>query len=314
MSGIRAFQVAVTDVQQLSPHFVRVTFGGTDLAQMDDGGELGPRDLRVKLMIPSPGSEPPDLGDLSDGWYRTWLAMDPLERGSMRTYTIRSARVRGDDPQVDVDFVVHTDDVAGGCGPAARWLRSAAPGARLTMLGPDAATPGDGRPSGVEWSPPSSDTGARVLLVGDETAVPAIGSILQTLPAGVRGHAVAEVPTAQDFLDLPTSADVEVVWCARGDRPRGAALASAVREVLDALGVAAARAAGEAPREVDVDADLLWETAEPPSLGLDGVYAWLAGEAAVVRDLRRHLVRDRGLDRRSAAFMGYWREGRAESA
>jgi NADPH-dependent ferric siderophore reductase len=45
-----------------------------------------------------------------------------------------------------------------------------------------------------------------------------------------------------------------------------------------------------------------------------GIYAWLAGEAGVIRALRRHLVSERGIDRRTVAFMGYWRIGRAEAA
>ena len=67
-------------------------------------------------------------------------------------------------------------------------------------------------------------------------------------------------------------------------------------------------AAPPALPEVDVDADVLWETGD----GTGGFYAWIAGEAAVVRDLRRCLVAEHGVDRRSVAFMGYWRRGRAE--
>jgi NADPH-dependent ferric siderophore reductase len=41
-------------------------------------------------------------------------------------------------------------------------------------------------------------------------------------------------------------------------------------------------------------------------------YAWIAGEAAVIKDMRRYLVRDVGIDRKQVAFMGYWRQGKAE--
>jgi len=65
------------------------------------------------------------------------------------------------------------------------------------------------------------------------------------------------------------------------------------------------------PAYVDDD-DILWEVPEEPALPQrsSGVYAWLAGEAGVVKGLRRHLVQERGIDRRSVAFMGYWRDGR----
>ena len=43
--------------------------------------------------------------------------------------------------------------------------------------------------------------------------------------------------------------------------------------------------------------------------GCDGLYAWIAGESKVVTGLRRHLVRELGMDRSQVAFMGYWRRG-----
>jgi iron complex transport system ATP-binding protein len=51
----------------------------------------------------------------------------------------------------------------------------------------------------------------------------------------------------------------------------------------------------------------------PEEPGAGRLYAWLAGEAAVIRTLRRHLVAECGVDRRAVAFMGYWRRGRAEN-
>ena len=63
---------------------------------------------------------------------------------------------------------------------------------------------------------------------------------------------------------------------------------------------------------MDVDEDILWEVPTPAAPV--PLYAWLAGEAGVIRTLRRHLVAERGLDRRAVAFMGYWRLGRADPA
>jgi NADPH-dependent ferric siderophore reductase len=67
---------------------------------------------------------------------------------------------------------------------------------------------------------------------------------------------------------------------------------------------------GAEVEDVDVDRELLWDV---PESAQDGVYAWLAGEAGVIRTLRRYLVTERGMDRRSVAFMGYWRLGRADA-
>jgi NADPH-dependent ferric siderophore reductase len=68
--------------------------------------------------------------------------------------------------------------------------------------------------------------------------------------------------------------------------------------------------------DVDVDSEILWEvpvdTAGRPLVQDTVLYAWLAGEAGVIKTLRRYLVSEKGVDRKSVAFMGYWRHGRAE--
>ncbi len=106
---------------------------------------------------------------------------------------------------------------------------------------------------------------------------------------------------------LRTAPGVRTSCLPRGDRPHGQALTEAVRALLEDAPPAVAPTGPELP-DVDVDDGLLWETGE----GTGGCYAWVAGEAAVVRDLRRCLVAEDGLDRRSVAFTGYWRLGRAE--
>ncbi|WP_268921354.1 SIP domain-containing protein [Serinibacter arcticus] len=73
--------------------------------------------------------------------------------------------------------------------------------------------------------------------------------------------------------------------------------------------------AAAAPRpqnldDVDVDTQGLWES--PEAVGSGELYAWLAGESAVIKAMRRALVTGRGIDRKRVAFMGYWREGQSE--
>ena len=63
------------------------------------------------------------------------------------------------------------------------------------------------------------------------------------------------------------------------------------------------------PAEED---EILWDVPEQPAPGDAGCYAWLAGEAGCIAGLRRHLVLDRGLDRRAVSFMGYWKIGTVE--
>ncbi|HEX8498803.1 MAG TPA: siderophore-interacting protein, partial [Actinomycetales bacterium] len=222
-----AFETTVVAVQQISPSMRRVTLTSPELANLHDGGAQGPRDLRVKVMIPSPGTSLPDLSVLDDGWYSRWLAIDASRRGYMRTYTLRCSRLTGERPEVDIDFVLHGE--GDHSGPASSWARDAEVGDVLTVVGQDRRS---GAPcGGIEWRPPSGPH-PRVLLAGDETAAPAICSILESLPADAVGHAVVEVPQAEDFQQVRCPVGVDVVWLARHDRPRGVPLIAAVDAAL----------------------------------------------------------------------------------
>ena len=305
---IRAFELRVSAVQQLTPHFRRITFTGGDLELFGSNAAGETLDLRVKVMIPAQGHPLPELhhlrGSLQEDWYQNWRSLDEPTRGAMRTYTVRALRpavpatagMPARPAELDIDFVLHLD---GGSGPAAEWAAAARPGDAMTLIGPCARW---GDCLGIEFAPGQAE---RILLVGDETAVPAIAAILESLPGDAAGHAVMEVPVAEDFLDLRAPSGVEVTWLARGQRPHGEALSARVRAVV----APAACDIGEEPEDVDIDATILWET---PVAGTGhGLYAWIAGEAATIRELRRYLVRDVGMDRNAVAFMGYWRQGQA---
>ncbi|MGW2308515.1 siderophore-interacting protein [Actinomadura luteofluorescens] len=114
--------------------------------------------------------------------------------------------------------------------------------------------------------------GAPVVIAGDLTALPAIAGNLAWLPAGTPAQVWIDVPEPGDRQDLPTAAEARIDWVSPGG-------------LLDAV-----------------------RAASIP----DGAYAWIAGESAVVKALRRHLVNERGLDRRAVTFTGYWRRGATE--
>ena len=331
-----AFEVTVSSVQELSPNFRRITFGGYALRDFGVHGET--LDLRIKLMIPSlaeDGSQVPlpAFEMAQAGWYREWLDMDPSVRGSMRTYTVRNARLDSVYPEIDVDFVMHFDAQGHG-GPAANWALNAKPGDAITIIGPNnraAHCVTAEIYSGIEWRPGLAQ---RVLLAGDETAIPAISAILASLPEYMTGHAFLEVPEAGDFQELTSPAAIDITWLARGasigrSRPHGELLQAAVRKAIPVPGWVGIKAsdggAGPEPEDVNVDVDILWETpsrmetaaivaTKNPDMpaGAMPFYAWIAGEAAVIKDMRRYLVRDVGIDRKQVAFMGYWRQGKAE--
>lgn len=298
----RPFVVRVARLQRLSPSFLRVTFTGADMADFASNGP----DQRIKVVLPLPGQAHVDFPADPD-WYGAWRAQ-PVERQMpIRTYTVRE--LRPEVGEVDVDFVLH-----GATGPTSAWAATATGGEEVVLIGPNARFPGP--TGGFEWHPPTD--AACLLIAGDETAVPAVSAIVEALSAGQRARVLLEVPTSADVLDVAAPAGVEISWLPRrtGDggapAPHGRLLTAAVVTAVDELSGVLAPATGLPLEDVDVDAGILWEVPDEGSLPRcsSGIYAWLAGEAGVVKGLRRHLVQDRGVDRRSVAFMGYWRDGR----
>ena len=270
------------------------------------------------------------LRDRGQDRYPEYCAMAEEQRPVIRTYTVRA--VRPERAELDVDVVLHgVDD--GHAGPAARWAAAAVPGDRIVLLGPD--RPGSGRPWGVEWAPPPA--ARTLLLAGDETAVPAVCTILESLGgrpttaegasqrgaseertearSRTHGHvprsvtALLEVPTADDAMNVALPAGASLRWLPRDGAARGSRLVPAVHAALCELGLASTPAA---PPE-EVGDELLWEVPEggcgDDGTAASGCYAWLAGEAGVVKTLRRRLVGDLGVPRGAVAFMGYWRQG-----
>jgi NADPH-dependent ferric siderophore reductase len=296
----RPFHVRVVRAHRLSPSFRRLTFTGHDLATFGAGGF----DQRIKVILPGPAGSLADMPS-GDDWYDRWRDLPDDRRPVLRTFTVRAARPGRS--EVDVDFVLHCVD-DGHAGPASRWAAAARPGDEAILLGPD--RPGRGRAWGCEWAPPPH--ARRLLLAGDETAVPAVSAVLEGLPDGAGATALLEVPTSDDQLPVALPDGAELRWFARrcGDRvwPHGEQLTRAVRETV--AGWAPPRAASAGPVEDD-DTTILWDVADA-EVSSDDLYVWVAGEASVVSALRRHLRGDLGLPRGCAAFMGYWRRGRAE--
>lgn len=287
----------VRAVQRVSPNFVRVTFGGAALDDFATPGAVF--DLRIKLIFPPASGVLPEL-DGRDGWYQAWLAVDEAERGSMRTYSIRDLRVTDAGTEMDVDFVLHL--APGLTGPASSWANQASPGDELIIAGPRRGHDW----GGIEYAPGDATS---VLLAGDETAAPAIARVLEDAPADLRGIAFIEVPDPADALPIAAPDGVQVCWLPRGDAPHGTLL---LPTVLGHLGAAPSAEVSDVETENPV-----WETPTFSGLGeeLDTSaphadrYFWIAGESGVVTTLRRHLVKDVGIDRAQVAFMGYWRRG-----
>ena len=287
----RPFGATVSALRELSPHFTRVTFTGPEF-EFFGTDRL---DQRIKIVLPLEGHGYSKLS-MDAEWYSHWRTLPDDERNVFRTYTVRD--VRPELRELDVDFVAHGDG-----GPASRWLLGASVGDELVIVGPDARSLNSH--VGIDWRPGAA---TNVLLVGDETATPAICAILESLDSSVTAHAFIEVPSANDFLPIETHATV--TWLARGDE---SGLEAAVRSWAAASPAEFASALASNSQEleeIDVDVEMLWDS---PGEATVEFYAWLAGESAIIKSLRRFLVTETGIDRARVAFMGYWRLGKAEA-
>src|SRR5687767_12529775 len=179
----RPFAADVARVQRLSPSFLRVTFTGPSFDDLAPNGW----DQRIKILLPTADRGLRDC-PRGDDWYADWRALPEDRRNPMRTYTVRATRPER--REIDVDFVLH-----GATGPASAWAESAVAGDEVVLIGPNARFAGP--TGGFEWRPPAGGA-ACLLLAGDETAVPAVCAIVETLPPGCAAQVFMEVPDAGD--------------------------------------------------------------------------------------------------------------------
>jgi NADPH-dependent ferric siderophore reductase len=260
----------VVGTKRVTPSMVRVTLGGDG---MDHFTPMG-FDQWFRLFLARPDQEALRLPSRSSGlWYVQYLATPRSRRPFVRCYTVRA--VRPELRELDVDFVVHGDE-----GPASRFALTAQPGDRVGLL-----DQGAGYNPRVEhdWT----------LLVADETGLPAVAGICESLPADARGIAVVEVPDAADVQDFRVPDGVGLRWVVRAETGSHAASDGVHRSVPGRLALAAVRAA------------------ELPG---GPVYAYAVGESSLATGVRRHLVDERGVPRAHVDFVGYWRHGHAASS
>ncbi|OZC47358.1 hypothetical protein CH286_14475 [Rhodococcus sp. WWJCD1] len=266
------YRLTVLESDRISPSFIRVTLGGDSLSNFRYMGY----DHWFRLFLPQPGQDEPRIPSTTSMlWYAQYLAFSKDTKPVVRNYTISRYRAagqgkHGDGPELDVDFVVHGSGAGGsggGSGPASVWAQKAAPGDRVAILDEGRIYTDDGRSS---WQ----------LLVGDESAAPAVLGILRSSREDVRVKAFIEVPTEADIQKQDMQAGVEIEWIVRPSalaKPGEAALAAVQKSELP-----------------------------------DGhPVVYVAGEQGLATGLRRYLVNERSVPKSQICFTGYWKFGKA---
>lgn len=237
----------VQRVERVTPHMIRVVVG-------EVGGFAAEEftDHYVKLMFPVEGVAYPEPFDMQV--VRETMPREHQPR--LRTYTVRSW-----DPaasELVIDFVHHGDK-----GLAGPWAAKARPGDEVMFLGPGGGYAPDAE---ANWH----------LLVGDESALPAIAASLERLPAGATAKVFVEVSGPDEEQKLETSGDAEIVYLHRNGGGYGETLVEAVRALDFPDGT---------------------------------VHAFVHGEAGFVKQLRRHLRIEREIPLDRLSISGYWRTG-----
>jgi len=251
----------VERTERLSPHMVRVHLGGPafeDFVHAADPERLETTDKYVKLLLakPSLGLQPPyDLEALRE-------TLPKQDRPARRTYTVRA--IDHDSRTIAIDFVVHGDE-----GLAGPWAAAAEPGDTLALSGP-----------GGGYAP-STDPAVAHVLLGDDSALPAIASALEAMDDSATGVALVEIAGHDDEQDIPHPAGIALRWLYRD-------------------------AAGAEP------GTLLLEEARKLPRASRPVQVFAHGERTAMKAIRRLLQDEWELEKSDMSLSAYWALGRAE--
>ena len=244
--------VEVVAIERPAARWLSMTLRGEQM----EGFKVEAPTAHVKLFLPADGeTDVPPMTTGPDG--RLVWAPDAVPP-AIRTYTPR--RYDAATHTLEVQLLLHGD------GPGSSWAERAQVGHGLIVVGPGGRFVMDG--SAPRW-----------WIAGDESALPAIGTLLEALPPSAQADVHVEVGGDSAKLELPSRPRTRIEWHVR----RSASAFGA--ELLDA-----ARAADAAP----------------------GTQHWIACEAGAMRAVRRVLLEERGLARAAVTTRGYWRIGQTD--
>ena len=237
-------------MSRIAPRLVSVWVGGDAL----EGFATAAPTSHLKVFLPADGQTAPILPEYTpDGAVRAEDGPQP----AVRTYTPR--RFDEASGTLEIQFVLH------GAGPASEWADRVGVGDQLAVAGPGGRFSMD--PAAERW-----------WIAGDESAIPAVGTLLEALPDSAAAEVHLEVAGPDDEIELASPGKTTITWHHR--------------RTPDAWGT-----------ELD-------EAARGAAIA-DGTRVWVACEAAAMRGIRSYLIGERRLPASSLVTRGYWRLGDA---
>ncbi|WP_060875013.1 siderophore-interacting protein [Myroides odoratus] len=242
----------------ITPHYIRITLEGQD-TQKFNRTTIGANN---KIFLAPEGCDQVHLPEF-DAEKGQWVPMDEAIRPSVRTYTHRGINLETN--ELYVDFVAHGDE-----GPASKWAIHAPIGAKLGVaMGTEAS----------ELYPEA----ARYILVGDATAIPVLGAILEDLPTGAQVKGFIEVETEADIQDLKTKAQADIEWIVNPAPGQDTLLAEKALAYIEEQGE------------------------------MESKFAYVAAEFSNVKLLRNFLRKEKNWTKEELYAYSYWKFGKAEN-
>jgi NADPH-dependent ferric siderophore reductase len=242
--------VVVVERLELSPRLTRLTLQGDSLGDL----VVDEPAASVRLLVPNRGTD--DL--VIPEWNGNEFLLPDGTRPALRTFT--PLRVDNAAGRLDLEIVRHPG------GAVSDWAERAEPGAPAAISGP-----------GTGYAYP--DAADHLIVLADETALPATRQLAAEAPASLSLAIHGEVISADAVVDVDLRASDSIEWHVTepGATP-GGRLVEVVR-ALDGIP--------------------------------DGTHLWAAGEASAMHAIRTHLFDTLGIERKRATVRGYWKPARA---
>ena len=244
----------VSRKEYITPHYIRVYLTGDDVQKFSNT-TIG---VNNKILIPPKGAAKVHIPEF-DNEKKQWKPLPEELRPTIRTYTHRGIDL--DNQEIWIDFVAHGDE-----GPASAWAIHADIGDSLGVLMKDGKTKlyGDAK---------------NYILVGDATAIPVIGAILEDLPSTAKATCILEVHGKEDEQPLHTDAKIQMIWLHNKHPQAGSALAETLKNI---------------------------------ELPTHDRFAYIAAEFSSVKEIRQYLRKEKNWKQEELYAYSYWKTGVAE--